>query len=247
MKQFFNIVIPMAGEGSRFKDAGYTDSKPFIDIKGKPMIVRVLENLDIEFDSDYKVIILARTEDYEKYDFSQINTVIGHTNVEVVTVDSTTEGAACTLLLAKEFLNNNTPLLSINSDQLIDYNSDETYFLFKNYDGGIPCFQSNDDIFSFAKLNEDGTVSEVAEKKAISTNATAGYYYWKKGSDFIKYSEQMIEANDRVNGEFYVAPVFNYAIKDGKQIAISHIDKEYSLGTPELLEKFLNEESSYII
>lgn len=235
----------MAGKGSRFRNAGYKDSKPFIDVKGKPMIVRVIENLGIEFDSNFKTILLTQQEDFDKYDFSQIFNAIGHDNIEVIKVDGITEGAACTLLLAKELINNDIPILSLNSDQLIEYNPEETYVPFKNYDGGIPCFYSDDVNFSFAKINEHGLVSEVAEKKVISTNATAGYYYWGKGSDFVKYAEQMINANDRVNNEFYVAPVYNYAIKDGKRISITLIDKIHSTGTPEHLEKFLNEESSY--
>ena len=247
MKQFFNIIIPMAGRGSRFKNAGYEDSKPFIDIKGKPMIVRVLENLNIEFDSNFKTILLTQQEDFDKYDFAQIFNTIGHENIEIVKLDGITEGAACTLLLAKEFINNDTPILSLNSDQLLDYNPEETYFPYKNYDGGIVCFDSDDIRFSFAKINENGLVSEVAEKKVISTNATAGYYYWSKGSDFVKYAEEMINANDRVNNEFYVAPVYNYAIKDGKRITITYVDRIHSTGTPEQLEKFLNEESSYFI
>ena len=90
------------------------------------------------------------------------------------------------------------------------------------------------------KGGQDGYVEEVAEKKVISNDATAGYYYWSKGSDFVKYAEQMIEENSRTNGEFYVAPVYNWAIKDGKKIAIYMVDKVYELGTPEYLEKYIN-------
>lgn len=239
MKQFFNLIVPMAGNGTRFFEQGYKDSKPFIDVNGKPMIQRVIENLNFEFSSEYKTIILCQKRDYEKYDFGIFESIFGHSNIEVICVEEVTQGAACTLLLAEELIDNDTPLLSFNSDQMIDYDVDGTFFKMQNYDGGIPCFWGDSTDWSYAKTDEAGFVTEVAEKKVISNDATAGYYYWAKGSDFVKYAKQMIEANDRVNNEFYVAPVYNYAIKDGKQICITKVDKVYELGTPEYLQNYL--------
>lgn len=241
MKQFFNIVIPMAGRGSRFQEQGYTDSKPFIDVNGKPMIQRVIENLNFEFNPEFKTIILCQKDDYEKYDFELFYDIIGHDNIEVVMTDGVTEGAACTLLLAKRYINNDIPLLSFNTDQMIDYDVDKTFAKMSAYDGGIPCFWGDSTDWSYAKTDEEGLVTEVAEKKVISNDATAGYYYWAKGSDFVKYAEEMIAADDRVNNEFYIAPVYNYAIKDGKKICITQVDKVYELGTPEYLEAYLEE------
>lgn len=238
MKQFFNIVLPMAGQGSEFKEAGYKESKPFIDINGNYMIERVIQNLGIKFDSNFKFIIICQKSDFDKYDFSFINRLIGHDNVEVITLDTATEGAACTLLTAKEFIDNKVPLFSFNSDQMIDYDANETFSRLSLYDGGMPCFFGKSDDWSYAKTNAEGYVTEVAEKVKISNDATAGYYYWSRGSDFVKYAEQMIEANDRVNNEFYVAPVYNYAIKDGKKIVITYVDKVYELGTPYRLEDY---------
>lgn len=240
MKQFFNIVVPMAGRGSRFLEQGYSDSKPFIDVNGKPMIQKVIENLNFEFDDKFKVIILCQKEDYEKYDFKLFPEIFQHNNIEIVQIDGITEGAACTLLLAKEFINNDTPMLSFNTDQMIDYNVEETFNKMSQHDGGIPCFWGDSEDWSYAKTDEKGLVTEVAEKKVISNDATAGYYYWSKGSDFVKYAEQMINSNDRVNNEFYVAPVYNYAVKDGKNICITQVDKVYELGTPEYLERYLD-------
>ena len=242
MKQFFNIVLPMAGKGSRFLEAGYTDSKPFIDVNGKPMIQRVIENLNIEFDKNFPFVIICQQEDYDRYDFSIFEKIIGHDNIKVVKLNGTTEGAACTLLTAKEYINNNIPLLSFNSDQMIEYNVNETFSRLSLHDGGMPCFIGKSEEWSYAKVSEEGYVEEVAEKRKISDDATAGYYYWNRGSDFVKYAEQMIEADDRVNNEFYVAPVYNYAIKDGKHIVITHVDKIYELGTPEWLQSYLNGE-----
>jgi dTDP-glucose pyrophosphorylase len=240
MKQFFNIVVPMAGRGSRFQEQGYTDSKPFIDVNGKPMIQRVVENLNIEFNSEYKFVILCQEQDYQRYDFSFFEDIVGHDNIEIIRLNGTTEGAACTLLEAKPFIDNDVPMLSFNTDQMIDYDVDKTFFTFQQYDGAIPCFWGDSEDWSYAKIDEVGCVTEVAEKKVISNHATAGYYYWSKGSDFVKYAEEMIEADDRVNNEFYVAPVYNYAVKDGKKITVTYVDKVYELGTPEYLERYLN-------
>ena len=240
MKQFFNIVLPMAGRGSRFRQQGYKDSKPFIDVNGKPMIVRVIENLNIEFDKNFKFIILCQKADFAEYDFSLFNKLIGHDNIEIIKLDGITEGAACTLLTAKEFIDNKVPLLSFNSDQMIDYDPNETYSRLSLHDGGMPCFKGEGPKWSYAKTDEDGYVTEVAEKKQISNDATAGYYYWSRGSDFVKFAEQMIEADDRLNNEFYVAPVYNYAVKAGKRIVITQVDKVYQMGTPEDLEEYLN-------
>ena len=246
MKQFFNLVVPMAGRGSRFTEQGYTDSKPFIDVEGKPMIQRVIENLNFELNPEFKTIILCQKSDYERYNFSIFQEIIGHNNIEIIQIDGITEGAACTLLLAEEFIDNDIPMLSFNTDQMIDYEVKETFDIMRKADGGIPCFWGDSTDWSYAKIDKDGYVTEVAEKKVISNNATAGYYYWSKGSDFVKYAKQMIAANDRVNNEFYVAPVYNYAIKDGKKIRITQVDKVYELGTPEYLENYLKRKKKKI-
>tara|TARA_B100000579_G_C22623424_1_gene753014 strand:+ start:38 stop:760 length:723 start_codon:yes stop_codon:yes gene_type:complete len=239
MKQQFNIVVPMAGRGSRFTEQGYTDSKPFIDVNGKPMIHRVIENLGIKFDKKYLFILICLQEDFDKYDFTEFEKVIGHNSYDVVILDDVTDGAAQTILTAKDLINNDTPMLSFNTDQMIHYDK-SMWESFENFDGGIPCFWGDSEDWSYARCGQDGYVEEVAEKKVISNDATAGYYYWKKGSDFVKYAEQMIEDNSRTNGEFYVAPVYNWAIKDGKKIAIYMVDEIYELGTPEYLENYLN-------
>ena len=238
MKQKFNIVIPMAGRGSRFTEQGYTDSKPFINVNGKPMIQRVIENLGIEFDKNYMFVLVCLQEDFDKYDFHQFKDIIGHDSYDVVILDDVTEGAAQTILQAKDLINDDTPLLTLNTDQMIDYNTD-MWESFERFDGGIPCFWGDSEDWSYARCGQDGYVEEVAEKKVISNDATAGYYYWSKGSDFVKYAEQMIEENSRTNGEFYVAPVYSWAIRDGKKYVVGMVDKCHSLGTPEHLEEYL--------
>ena len=231
-----NVLIPMAGAGSRFQQAGYTFPKPLIDVEGKPMIQVVVENLGI--DANY--IFVVQKEHREKYNLDTLLNLISP-NCKVVEVDGITEGAACTALLAKEHIDNDNPLFFANSDQFVEW--DSTEFMYKmnetDADGGIVSFRATHPKWSFAKVNDEGLVTEVAEKNPISDIATVGYYYWKHGSDFVKYAEEMIEKDIRVNNEFYVCPVFNQAIEDGKQIRTFDIPKMWGLGTPEDLKYYL--------
>jgi HAD superfamily hydrolase (TIGR01509 family) len=231
-----NVLIPMAGAGSRFAAAGYTFPKPLIEVNGKPMIQVVVDNLNV----DAHFIFICQKEHYEKYNLQSVLNLIAP-GCDIVQVDGLTEGAACTTLLAKELINNDEPLLMANSDQFVEWNSNECLYAFTadSIDGGIVTFQATHPKWSFAKLGEDGFVSEVAEKNPISDMATVGIYYWKKGSDYVKYAEQMIEKNIRTNNEFYVCPVFNEAIGDGKKIRVKNIEKMWGIGTPEDLNYFL--------
>ena len=231
-----NVLIPMAGAGSRFEQAGYTFPKPLIDINNKPMIQVVVDNLNI--DANY--IYIVQKSHREKYNLDTLLNLITP-GCKIVETNGLTEGAACTALLAKEFINNDAPLFFANSDQFVEWDSNE--FMYKmnetKADGGIVTFKAIHPKWSFAKVNELDLVTEVAEKNPISDNATVGYYFWKHGSDFVSYAEQMIERNIRVNNEFYVCPVFNQAIEDNKEIRIFNIDKMWGLGTPEDLRYFI--------
>jgi HAD superfamily hydrolase (TIGR01509 family) len=232
-----NVLIPMAGAGSRFQAAGYTFPKPLIEVKGKPMIQVVVENLNI----DANFIYVVQKEHREKYNLDTLLNLITP-GCKIVETDGMTEGAACTALLAKEYIDVDAPLFFANSDQFVEWDSNE--FLYKmnetNADGGIVSFKATHPKWSFAKVDENGLVTEVAEKNPISDIATVGYYYWKHGSDFVKYAEQMIEKDIRVNNEFYVCPVFNEAIADCKKIKTFDIPKMWGIGTPEDLDVFLN-------
>lgn len=235
-----NVLIPMAGAGSRFSKAGYTFPKPLIEVRGKPMIQVVIENLNIE--ANY--IFIVQKEHYEKYSLQILLNLIAP-DCRIVQVEGVTEGAACTTLLAKEIIDNENPLLIANSDQFIDWESNEALYAFSadGIDGGILTFHSTHPKWSYAKLDDEGFVSEVAEKKPISENATVGIYYWSKGSEYVKYAEEMIADDIRVNNEFYVCPVYNQAIKDGKKIRIKHIQEMWGLGTPEDLNFFISNHS----
>lgn len=233
-----NILIPMAGAGSRFEKAGYVFPKPLIEtINGKPMIQLVTESLGL----DGHFIYLVRSEHLEKYNLQQMLNLITP-GCDIVVVDKLTEGACCTTLLAESLINNNSPLIIANSDQYIEWKPDEFMYLMNNQDidGGILTFENTHPKWSYAKLDSNGYVTEVAEKNPISTNATVGVYYYKQGSDYVKYSKEMINKNIRVNNEFYVAPVFQQFINDGKKIKTFNVDKMIGCGTPEDLNNLIN-------
>jgi dTDP-glucose pyrophosphorylase len=232
---FPNILIPMAGNGSRFFNAGYKDPKPLIDVDGKPMIQRVVENIAIP--GNY--IFIVQAEHYKKYSLEIALTKL-IPGCKIIQVDGVTDGAARTALLATEYINNSKPLVIANSDQLLDWNSSDfiSQLLEIGADGNMALFLANEDKWSYAKIKNDRII-EVAEKVVISNNASTGVYGWSRGSDYVKYAEQMIKKNIRVNNEFYICPVYNEAIQDNKRILPIFVDKMHGLGTPEDLQLYL--------
>ncbi len=230
-----NILIPMAGAGKRFSDAGYIFPKPLIEIDNKPMIQWVIESLNLKG----RYIFLIQSEHQKKYNIKSVLKIL-QPNCEIIEIDKLTEGAACTTLLAKKFINNSNPLVIANSDQYIQWNSSKSMYEIttKKYDGAILTFESIHPKWSYAKSDKNGLVKEVAEKKVISKEATVGVYYWKHGENYVKYAEQMIKNNKRVNNEFYVCPVYNEAILDNKKIKSIEVKKMIGMGTPEDLQNF---------
>lgn len=233
------ILIPMAGEGSRFASQGYQFPKPLIDVQGKPMIQRVVENLSYK-DAEY--IFLVRKSHMEKY--SGLTGTLRQIaeKIKIVVVDSLTEGAACTALLAKDLIDTQEDLLIANSDQIIEYEPNNFWLIknISNVDSIVFTFEATHPKWSFVKVNEQGFVTEVAEKTPISNIATCGIYWYQHGSDFVKYAEQMVKKNIRVNNEFYIAPVFNELIQDHKKLIPFYVHKMWGIGTPEDLEFYLD-------
>ena len=231
-----NVLIPMAGAGKRFFDAGYVFPKPLIEVDNKPMIQWVIESLNLK--ANY--IFIIQKEHQEKYNIRSVLKIL-QPNCKIIELDQLTEGAACTTLLAKEFINNSDPLIIANSDQYISWNSSKALYDFtsKNLDGAILTFEAIHPKWSYAKCDEEGYVTEVAEKKVISKNATVGVYYWKHGSDYVSSAEEMIKKNIRVNNEFYVCPTYNELLTKNKKVKIHNVDKMWGLGTPEDLNNFI--------
>jgi len=236
-----NIVIPMAGRGSRFKDAGYAFPKPLIDIQGKTMIEIVVNNLRASI--DHRFIFIVQKEHYETYDLYNILKNASHNKFEIVVINGITEGAACTVLTAIEYINTDDDLLIANSDQFITTSIDA--FIESGQepqkDGLIMTFSASHPKWSYALVDENNKVLEVAEKKVISDQATVGIYYFKKGKDFVEGAQHMIQKNIRYNNEFYVCPVYNELILQDKNIYIHRINptEMHGLGTPEDLRDFL--------
>ena len=240
-----NIVIPMAGNGSRFAKAGYKNPKPFIDVNGKPMIQRVMDNLAFENDNyEISYFLIAKQEHLNK-EKELVEYLQEKYNVTFITVYKTTEGAACTVLFARKYINNDDMLIFANSDQIVDFEIKNFIYdaVNKDLDASILTFidEEKNPKWSFAKIDENSLVEKVAEKQVISQYATVGIYLYRKGSIFVDGAIDMIINNDRFNNEFYVCPVYNYIIKNGNKVGIFNIENSamHGLGTPEDLQKYL--------
>jgi dTDP-glucose pyrophosphorylase len=230
-----NVIVPMAGRGSRLKDGIFTQPKPFIEIKGKTMIEWAISSLKIN--ATYTFIVL------EEHLNNKLEGIFErmHIKYNIVTAKQVTQGPACTVLLAKEIINNEEPLIISNCDHYIDWESKgfiEKCNKEKNH-GEIAIFYSSDAKYSFCRVNEKYLVTEVVEKVPVSNLATAGIYYWKYGKDFVNCAERMIEQNKRVNNEFYVAPVYNEIINKGGKVGTFEVKKMWGLGTPDEIYEFL--------
>lgn len=236
-----NIVIPMAGLGSRFADAGYDKPKPFIDVNGKPMIVRVLENLTIQ---NAKYILIGRKEQLLQ-ESQLVSQIQEEYDAVFIGLDKLTEGAACTVLFARQYINNDSPLLIANSDQIVDFHINE--FINDSFNrslsGSILVFtdSTKNPKWSYVKKNHKEYVIEVKEKEPISDLATVGIYFFSKGSEFVNGAIDMIINNDRVANEFYTCPVYNYLISNKSPIGFFEIPIEamHGIGTPEDLKTYL--------
>lgn len=234
-----NIVIPMSGGGSRFSQNGHLLPKPLIEVREEvSMVEMVVRNLAIKGTH----IFLVLKDHYEKYQLKQTLERIVEKPV-IIIVDQVTQGTTCTVLLAKKYIDNNTPLFIANADQFIEewsFNDFNDRMISENLDGGIPVFTASDaSKWSFAKLDENGFVTEVAEKKAISNIATCGLFWFNKGSEFVQYAEQMIRKNIRHNNEFYLCPVYNELIADAKKIKTYPVQTMWGTGTPADLNYFI--------
>ena len=247
-----NILVPMAGKGSRFANAGFVQPKPLIDVAGKPMISWVIDNVNAPGVIEARFIFLVLREHEKQYGLtaslkSLVESCPGASSVEVVYVDEVTEGAACTCLLARGVIDDETPLFIANSDQFVEWSAVDYWTSMAQQldssDGDVLCFRipmsENDVKWSYAKVDGRGCVTDIQEKNVISENATVGYYYWRRGRDFVRLADKMIARDFRVNGEFYVAPVYNEGVAEGMKFKLSFCDKMWGLGVPHDLTSFL--------
>lgn len=239
-----NIVFPMAGAGSRFVAAGYETPKPLLDVDGMHMIRRAAYGCNI----GGRHIYIVQKKHSEKYNLKELlPSFTPSLEVVVIEVDEVTEGAAASVLLAKEYINDDDLLVICDSDTIMNW--DPIKFLVdvgegRNLDGAIVTFPADGDSWSYVELGPNGTAKSVAEKEKVSDHACAGVYYWRRGADFVKCAEEMIKKDLRVNNEFYVAPVYNQAIQKSLLVDIYEVgaDEVVSLGTPERYEAYLAKE-----
>jgi dTDP-glucose pyrophosphorylase len=252
MSEHINILIPMAGKGSRFAAAGFTDPKPIIDVRGRPMIDWVIKNISPKKYTATWIFVVQKTHEKKFSICGKIEKMVpkGH-KAEFCLIDGITEGSACTCLEARNKIDNDDSLIIANSDQFVEWGSEEGADGFieagKKSDGCILTFMDCDKgstKWSYVKKDNQCNVLEVKEKEHISDEATVGIYMWSKGSDFCSGTDKMIRANKRVKGEFYTCPVYEENICDGKTVKCVICKKMWGLGTPEDLEYFLDNHAS---
>lgn len=242
-----NIVIPMAGLGSRFSNAGYVDPKPFIKIHGIEMIRWVIKNLTPE--TQHKFIFVCQKNHISKYKFDTLLSKWAPGSV-VIGLDGLTAGAAETVLAARDLIDSNDPLVIANSDQWVEAKIDDFLepLLAESIDALIMTMEANDPKWSYAEVDENLFVKRVVEKEVISNTATVGIYGFTHGKDFISAAKEMINEDFRVNNEFYVAPTYNWMIKKGSRVSIFPIGKDggsmHGLGIPDDLIAFQNNQVS---
>lgn len=237
-----HIVVPMAGRGQRFVNAGFSSPKPLIPLGGKPMVQWVVEN--IRPSRPHVFVFLCLKEHLVKYPEVPRTLKAICPGCHIIEVANVTEGAACTVLLARDLIDHEAPLMIANSDQLVDWSCDKYLEALdqENCDGGMMTFWADDPKWSFCRLRNDGSISEVVEKEVVSNEATVGIYNFKRGADFVRAADKMIGKNLRVKGEFYVGPTYNELIEEGQRFLTVRVGRErdgmYGLGVPEDLAFF---------
>lgn len=235
------MIITMAGEGSRFRRAGYNVPKFMIEAKGKTLFDWSMESLLGYNEFVDKYIFIARKEDNCKEFVMKNCKKYGINNIEFVELEKITDGQATTCMLALPYCSEENPILIYNIDTYVESNI--LKFSDISGDGYIPCFSAEGNHWSFVKLDNNGRAIEVREKVRISDNCTLGAYYFKSAqlySDLYKEyynSDRNMEFNEK-----YIAPLYNLMIERGMDVRISNVksNKVHVLGTPEELEIFIN-------
>lgn len=236
-----NIVIPLAGHSNFFDVNEYPFPKPLIEINGITMIQHVIDNLN-SITLDKKFIFIVKKEDCVKYHLNNVLRLLTNNECEIIQLEKETMGAACSILMAIESINNDNMLLISNGDQIIleDFNTVINGFVSNNADAGTICINSVHPKWSYVRLDESHNVVETAEKRPISNYAIAGWYFFKKGQDFVNSAMKSIKSDASVNGLFYIAPTLNEMILANKKINIHKIEarKYYSFYSPQKIKEY---------
>ena len=240
----YNIVIPMAGKGKRFAEAGYKVPKPFIEVGGQPMFKLAIDNLH---DNDPMLLkckyIIIVDENVKQDCESHLCNLLDHLDTHIIPVDVKKQrGMAWTVLQAKKLINNDKGLIVSDCDHLtLDsryLSRGLKFFDKKQADGGIFCFLNDNPKWSYLNIS-GGSIRQVVEKQVISNFANTGTYFFKTGSEFVQSAHEMIDSNIMVNNEFYVAPIYNQMIVKNKKVLPFLVNEMVGLGTPEDLEAYI--------
>lgn len=233
-----NLVIPMAGRGSRFAHVGIAVPKPLIDVRGKPMYAWATDSLPLAHAK--RLIFICLAEHLGDLALEEdIHRRYGQYNPVVVGLTEVTQGQACTVLTAKKHIDEDVPLVIFNADTFFTSALSKTVTLLPPHVRGmLGVFKAPGDKWSFVRTDDQGRVVEVAEKKRISDWACTGLYHFSAGAEFVQHAEKMIADNERVNNEFYVAPVYNRLLAQGSELRLDVAEQVWVLGTPEDLAYF---------
>jgi NDP-sugar pyrophosphorylase family protein len=234
-----NILIPLAGKNQFFPEAEYPFPKPLIEFNGKTMIEHIIDNFS-SIQKEKQFIFIVNSEDCKKYHLDNVLNILTNHTCKIIKLDNETKGAACSAMMAVEYIDNDTPLIISNADQLFDICLDEVILNFDNSDAGVITFESIHPRWSYVRLDSENKVTETAEKRPISKSAIAGFYYFKNGKDFISSSSKMIKKDASVNGLYYVSPVLNEMVLENKIINIFQIanDKYHTFYTPQKIKEY---------
>lgn len=234
-----NILIPLAGKNQFFPEAEYPFPKPLIEFNGKTMIEHIIDNF-VTIEKEKQFIFIVNSEDCKKYHLDNVLNILTEYKCKIIKLDNETKGAACSAMMAVEYIDNDTPLIISNADQLFDICLDEVISNFEKSDAGVITFESIHPRWSYVRLNDENKVTETAEKRPISKSAIAGFYYFKNGKDFISSSSKMIKKDASVNGLYYVSPVLNEMVLENKTIDIFKIEnvKYHTFYTPQKIKEY---------
>lgn len=217
-----NILVPMAGKSYFFDDKQDGFSKPFIEICGKTMLEHFV--LNYQNINDKRFIFVIQDDENRKFGLQNAINVLTNNKNEIIILKNETAGMACSALMAVNFIDNDEPLIIANMDQIFELDLNEIIYKLSNFDAGVLSFENIHPRFSYVKCDEENNILQASEKKQISKNAIAGFYYFKKGSNFTQAAKDMIKKDVNLDGKFYVAPTLNELILQGKVVKNLRID-----------------------
>lgn len=234
-----NILIPLAGKNQFFSESEYPFPKPLIEFNGKTMVEHLIENFST-INEDKQFIFIVNTEDCKKYHLDNVLNILTDHQCKIIKLDHETKGAACSAMMAVEYIDNDEPLIISNADQLFDIKLQLVIDNFKDSDAGVITFESIHPRWSYVRLNAENKVTETAEKRPISKSAIAGFYFFTRGSDFINASSKMIKKDANVNGSYFISPSLNELVLENKLISIYKIDNEkyHTFYTPSKIKEY---------